>query len=61
MMPMVLIMLKEQMDMAPNPMMTEMPEVVMDSPAQVTDSFMAALWSSPFFLSSLYLASMNMQ
>ena len=31
--PIVEIMLKEQIDMAPNPMMTDAPEIVMDSPA----------------------------
>ena len=39
--PIVETMLNEQIDMAPNPMMTEAPEMVIDSPAHLM-----ALWSA---------------
>ena len=51
--PMVEIMLNEQIDMAPNPMMTEAPEMVMDSPAHLMALWSAAWWSLPSRLSSL--------
>ena len=41
--PIVWIMLKEQIDMAPNPMMTEAPEIVMDSPAHLM-ALCSAAW-----------------
>ena len=52
-MPMTEIMLKEQIDMAPNPMMTEAPEMVMDSPAHLMALCRASWWSLPSRLSSL--------
>ncbi len=52
-MPMVDTMLNEQMDMAPNPMMTDAPDTVMDSPAHLTASCRAARCSFPSLSSSL--------
>ena len=51
--PMVEIMLNEQIDMAPNPMMTDAPEMVMDSPAHLMALCRASWWSLPSRLSSL--------
>ena len=59
--PIVETMLKEQMDIAPNPMMTDAPETAMDSPAHLTASWSADWWSFPALSSSLYLAMMKMQ
>ena len=59
--PMVETMLKEQMDMAPNPMMTDAPETAMDSPAQTTAWWRASSWDLPERSSSLYLAIMKIQ
>ena len=41
-MPIVETMLKEQMNIAPNPMMTDAPEIEMDSPAHLIASCRAA-------------------
>ena len=51
--PMVEIMLKEQMDIAPNPMMTDAPDIEMDSPAHLMASCRAASCSLPLRSSSL--------
>ena len=60
-MPIVLTRLKLHSMREPNPMMTEMPDVMIDSPAHLMDSLRASSWPLPSLSSSLYLETMNIQ
>ena len=59
MIPMDLTMENEQIESAPNPMMTARPDVNTDSPAHWMEVLRASSCDAPSLLSSLYLDMMN--